>query len=92
MLFNGEKITQESIIVTRQYFADFLQRHINGVKDGTCLPASHVDLTKYVADLERRKADMLAGNGDNTFTFIQRAYWIQTGKFTVLLPRKDVSK
>jgi len=86
MFFNGEKITQESIIATRQHFADIYQACINGALDGTEPPASHVNIAEYVAQHEENIRAMLAGERQNNFTFMQRAYWIQTGKCIALLP------
>lgn len=86
MIFNGVEITQESIIATRQHFADSYQKCIDGALDGTKMPASHVNIQKYVSDLEERKRAMLAGEMQDTFTFIQRAHWIQTGESIALLP------
>lgn len=85
MIFNGVEITQESVIATRQHFADISQRRIDEALDGTSPPASHVNIGDYVIMLEQQKAADLAGANDHTFTFVQRAYWIQTGECVALL-------
>lgn len=86
MIFNGVEITHHSIIATRQHFADISQHQIDEALDGTYPPASHVNIGDYIAMLEQEKVADLRGANDHTFTFAQRAYWIQTGESVALLP------
>ena len=86
MIFNGVEITQESIIACRQWFIDNQQACIEGALDGTLGLASHVDVALYVADCKVRQRDYLLGGIDYTFTFMQRAHYMQTGECVALLP------
>ena len=86
MTFNGVEITQESIIACRQWFIDNQQACIEGALDGTLGLASHVDVALYVADCKVRQRDYLLGGIDYTFTFMQRAHYMQTGECVALLP------
>jgi len=43
------------------------------------------DLSSYTAWQNEMMADDLAGKQDHTFTFLQRALWIQTGECVPLL-------
>lgn len=56
IIYAGVEITPETVIATRQHFAD--------LKRGC---------------IEQQIADGLSGANDHTFTFAQRAHWIQTG-------------
>lgn len=86
MTFNGVEITKESIIACRQWFIDNQQACIEGALDGTLGLASHVDVAPYVADCKAKQVDYLLGGIDHTFTFMQRAHYIQTGECVSLLP------
>lgn len=88
MNFNGVKITQETILATRQHFADLCNTCIiNAVEYGTIpkdqLPPEKFfvnDLLRYMVQENQKAEDFLAGKNDNSFTFWQRAYWLQTGE------------
>lgn len=84
--FNNEEITQESILLTRQHFADIRQDCIDEVLNGTVKLPSHTLQADYSARCRQRAEDDLAGINDHSLTFLQRAYWIQTGKSIALLP------
>ena len=86
MKFNNVELTQETIIKTRQHFADNAQCCINEVLDGSVKLPDHVSNEDYFSDCRKRAERFLTGGGDHTFTFLQRAYWIQTGEMVALLP------
>lgn len=77
------QITQETIIKTRQWFADNRDACIAEVQDGR---VSVNNPEKYFAQCNEAKIDFLAGKYDHSFSFVQRAQFIQTGKFVALLP------
>lgn len=86
MIFNNEVITEETIIKTRQHFADIAEGCITEVLDGKVKLPSHVTNEHYFERQRERVTEYLAGEHDSTFTFMQCAYWIQTGKMIALLP------
>lgn len=94
MRFNNTTITQEAIIATRKHFADMYRQCITSAVEYDSIPRDHLpagkffvnDLEGYILALEGQIVDMLAGKRDNSFTFAQRAYWIQTGQDVALLP------
>jgi hypothetical protein len=84
--FNGTDLTPETIQATRQWFADNADACVREAEDGTAPLASHYPLEQYRANKAADKAAALAGEYDHTFTFLQRAYFIQTGESVALLP------
>lgn len=84
-------LTVETIRATRQWYADNAAACIaeareyveTGGKSGTRVN----NLESYVAWREQAAADSLAGKGDHTVAFIQRAYYIQTGESVPLLAK-----
>jgi hypothetical protein len=44
------------------------------------------DIRTYIKWQQILKDDTLAGSYDHTLTFLQKAYWIQTGECVALLP------
>jgi hypothetical protein len=72
-----ESITANSIQLTRQWFANNALACIAEVESGK-VRVNERD--RYFANCRQRAADALAGKGDHTFAFRQRAYYIQTGK------------
>lgn len=86
MKFNGVEITKESIQACRQWFADNADACVCQAEDGTAPLASHYPLELYRAKMAEHRVSALAGEFDHTFTFIQRAYYIQTGECVALLP------
>jgi hypothetical protein len=84
--FNGTELTPETIQATRQWFADNADACVREAEDGTAPLASHYPLAKYRAEKAADKADALAGKYDRSLTFLQRAYYIQTGESVALLP------
>jgi hypothetical protein len=81
--FAGTEITQETIIATRQWFADNARGCISEVESGAVRVN---DPESYFEWRLQQVADSLAGNNDHTFTFLQRAHYIQTGECVALLP------
>ena len=81
--FNGTELTQETIVATRQHFADNRQACIDDVVSGL-VRVNNRD--EYFALCELYARADLAGHHDHTVTFLQRAYWIQTGEMRALLP------
>ncbi len=86
MTFNGVEITKESILACRQWFIDNQQDCIEGALDGTLGLANHVNVSEYVEQCKIKQQEYLIGGIDHTFTFIQRAHYIQTGECVALLP------
>lgn len=83
MKFNGVTLTQETIIAARQWFADNAQACIDEVTSGAVRVN---DPETYFEWRRQSAADSLAGKNDHTFTFMQRAHYIQTGESVALLP------
>lgn len=86
MKFNGVEITEQSILACRQWFADNADGCVREAEDGTAPLASHYPLERYRIEKAEDKRKALAGEYDHTFTFMQRAYYIQTGESVALLP------
>ena len=86
MPFKGVTITQESIIACRQWFADNADACVREAEDGTAPLASHYPIELYREKMAERKEAALAGEFDHTFTFMQRAHYMQTGECVALLP------
>ena len=86
MIFNNEVITEETILKTRQHFADNAEGCIAEVLSGKVKLPSHVVNEQYFERQRERAVEFLNGEHDFSFTFMQRAYWIQTGKMVALLP------
>ena len=76
MRFNDTLITQETILATRKHFADIAQRCIDDATSGKV----RVNNLQYYIEWQQGSIDyVMAGKNDHTFTFLQRAYWLQTG-------------
>lgn len=82
MRVNGIAITHETILKTREHFADNARACINDVRSGTLRPNNP---ERYIAEEQSLIADILDGKSDHTLTFVQRALWIQTGECPPLL-------
>lgn len=83
MKFNDTEITQETIQRTRQHFADIAQGCINEAISGEVKVSN---LQSYIEWQQGSIEYTLSGKNDFTFTFMQRAYWLQTGECVALLP------
>jgi len=84
--FNGEELTEHTIQLTRQHFADNDQACIDEVASGAVRLPAHTSQESYFAWRRQSAEDSLAGKNDHTLAFLQCAYWIQTGKSVALLP------
>jgi hypothetical protein len=82
-------ITEEVIKKTRKHFAeienDCTREQLKLARERKWSAASHVNIDFYVAFCRERAVQNLAGDNDHTVTFIQCAYWIQTGECVALL-------
>jgi len=87
MKFAGVEITQESIKAAEHWFAEHCQACIDEAKAGTLGLASHVNVDDYVAQKEAQRLDWLSGNLSASFTFWQKAHYIQTGESVAFLPK-----
>lgn len=83
MKFNNVELTEETILKARRWFADNARECANEARDGTVRVN---DLPAYLVSCGKREAEAVAGEYDQTFTFMQRAYYIQTGESVALLP------
>ncbi len=81
--FNNVELTQETTQQTRQWFADNAMLCIADVKNGITKVNDKQD---YFLWCYERAAQALHGDIDHTFTFLQRAYFFQTGECIALLP------
>lgn len=81
--FNGVELTEETILSTRKHFAENAQACIDEV---LCGDVKVDDRETYLSWHIQDMVEFMAGERDHTFTFLQRAYWIQTGDCVALLP------
>ena len=82
--FNKTKLTNKTIKKTDIHFADICQGCIDEVLSGEVRVN---DKEKYILNNSKRKNEYLKGEANrNNFTYLQAAYWIQTGKCIALLP------
>lgn len=84
--FNNVELSQETILATRKHFADNAQGCIDEVLSGGVVLPSHTDREEYFRKCRVRAVNHTVGSYDHTWTFLQRAYWIQTGECVALLP------
>lgn len=95
MKFNGVEITQEIIVRTRQHFADNCTLCAASAIEYGSIPKDQLqegkffvnDLAGYIADRQAVALDFIEGKNDNSFTFWQRAHWLQTGECVALFSR-----
>lgn len=73
---NGVILTDETILATREHFADLSRATIDEIRTGV---TKVDDPAGTIAWLEDGIRSGLAGESDHTVTFRQRALWIQTG-------------
>lgn len=81
--FAGVELTEESILKTREWFANNAKECIDEVR---CGKVKVNDPESYFQWCETRIKDALTGRNDHSVTFLQRAYFIQTGESVALLP------
>jgi hypothetical protein len=81
--FNGVELTKESIQKTRKWFSDNAIACIEEVKSGKV----RVNDEEFYFNWRNKEAkEFMEGKHDFTVTFLQRAYFIQTGESVGLLP------
>jgi hypothetical protein len=80
--FNGVEITDNSIQKTRKWSHDNALACIKEVEDGEVWVN---DKESYFEWRNREAKEYLEGRHDHTLTFLQRAYFIQTGESVALL-------
>lgn len=81
--FNNVELTQGTILKTRELFCDIYRQCIDDVLSGETKvndPDGYIKWRKQSIEL------MSSGASDFSFTFLQRAYWVQTGENVALLP------
>ena len=79
----GWEMTDATRLATRQWYHDNAMACIAEAESG----AVYVnDLDEYREWRLQSAADALAGKGDHTFAFLQRAYCLETGECVALLP------
>lgn len=83
MEFNNTLITEETKVKTDKHFADIYQRAIDNVNEGEFKVN---DIERYIRGCKVNIEISLNGDDRNSFTYWQRAYWIQTGECVALLP------
>lgn len=74
--YAGVTITPETISRTRAHFADNQRECIKDAQSGEMYVN---DLNNYIKYTLETIAHIEAGGWDHTFTFLQRAHWLQTG-------------
>lgn len=83
LYFNRVELTQETIQKTQKWFADNALACIEEVKSGKYRVN---DPELYYKEEEKAAKEYIEGNFNITLTFLQRAYFIQTGESVALLP------
>lgn len=81
--FNGVELTKESIQKTRKWFSENAIACIEEVKSGEFKVNDPESYFKW--ETEKAK-EYMEGCHDHTLSFLQRAYFIQTGESVALLP------
>lgn len=81
--FNNVELTAQTMQRTRQHFADNAQACIHEVVTGE---VTVNDPQSYFEWRCEQAVDAMAGKIDHTLTFLQRAYYLQTGEMIALLP------
>lgn len=95
MKFNGVEITQETIVRTRRHFADNCTLCAASAIEYGSISKDQLqegkffvnDLAGYIADRQAVALDFIEGKNDNSFTFWQRAHWLQTGECIALFSK-----
>lgn len=83
MKFNNVDLTEQTLLKTDEHFAEICQGCIDEVLRGD---VKVNDVDTYVIANSLLKEDYLKGRNRNNLTYMQRAYWIQTGECIGLLP------
>ena len=80
--FAGVTLTESTIQATREWFAANALACIAEAVSGEVFVN---DLPAYIEWRMESHAESLAGKWDHTFTFLQRAHYLQTGECVSLL-------
>lgn len=81
--YNRVLITPKTLTETYKHFADIQQGCIDEVLNGRVRVNDQKD---YISKRKAEKEEYLNMNSSNyTFTFLQRAHWLQTGECVALL-------
>ena len=83
MRFNGVELTEDTINTTWQWFAD---NSLACAADAIAGEFFVDDIEAYVAECVEDAKRYTRHEGRISFTFMQRAYFIQTGEDVALLP------
>jgi hypothetical protein len=81
--FNRVELAEESIQKTRKWFHDNSIACIEEAESGKVYVNN---LEEYATWRNREAKEYMEGCHDHTVTFLQRAYYIQTGESVALLP------
>lgn len=81
--FNNVELTEGIIKQTRKHFRDICFGCIEEVKSGKCTVN---DSNTYFLQKKLDADNYMKGEYDHTFTFLQRAYFLQTEESIPLLP------
>lgn len=82
MRFNGVELTDETIKKTRKWFHDNSISCIEEVRRGE---VGVNDRESYFSWRANQAKEYMDGQHDRNLTFLQRAYFIQTGEWVALL-------
>lgn len=82
--FNGVALTEETILKTRKWFSDNSLACIEEAESGKVFVNDLNDYREW--NLQSSEA-ALKGEHDHTFTFLQRAHYIQTGESVPMFSR-----
>jgi len=83
MQFAGVTITPETVQLTREHFAALYNACASECQSGGITVN---DPALYIDRCNRNAAQALSGRFDTSFTFMQRAHYLQTGDCVALLP------
>jgi len=83
LYFNGEKLTPEIIEETKQWYVDLYNACIKEAVSGEVRVNN---LQSYVEWQEKCISDIVEGRQRISLSFLQQAYYLQTGKSIALLP------
>ncbi|HSH35318.1 hypothetical protein [Schnuerera sp.] len=80
--FNNVELTEETILKTREYFYNVCIECVNGAINNEFY-VNNVD--NYIQFKKEDAESYINGEFDHVLSFIQKAYYIQTGKNIPLL-------
>lgn len=75
-------LTPETMQRTREHFVDIYRECIAEAESGKVWVRNVAEYREWMLS---NIADTLAGKSDHTFTFFQRAHWLQTGECVALI-------